>query len=202
MVQLANTQAFQNRCTKFDKKGHSPWIATYVKNWVQECEIWIQDKRIRNPRITPEVIHIIKCDLGSENLMQIGLLIEIPPSGCYVNIITAIDVLSRYAFAYRVSIPTAINAAKIILDIMTRHAYWFITIITDTGSVFVFEVLHEMAEILSKKLKHATTKHAKTIGVLERAHAIIRTSLKTASAGYTKQWHPYLPIAILNYNTT
>ena len=50
-------------------------------------------------------------------------------------------------------------------------------------------------------MKHATTKHAQTIGVLERAHATIMTSLKTASGEYRKQWHKYLPIAILNYNT-
>ena len=51
-------------------------------------------------------------------------------------------------------------------------------------------------------LKHATTKHARTIGVLEWAHATINTSLKMASGDYRKQWHKYLPIAILIYNTT
>ena len=51
-------------------------------------------------------------------------------------------------------------------------------------------------------MKHATTKHAQTIGVLERAHATIKTSLKMASGEYRKQWHKYLPIAIVNYNTT
>ena len=35
-------------------------------------------------------------------------------------------------------------------------------------------------------LKHATTKHAQTIGVLERAHATIKTSLKMASGEYRK----------------
>ena len=85
---------------------------------------------------------------------------------------------------------------------MTRHAYLPTLIITDKGSVFVSEVIHEVAEILGIKLKHATTKHAQTIGVLERAHATIKTSLKMASGEYKKQWHKYLPIAILNYNTT
>ena len=51
-------------------------------------------------------------------------------------------------------------------------------------------------------LKHATTKHAITIGVLQRAHATIKTSLKMASGENRKQWHKYLPFAILNYNTT
>ena len=88
------------------------------------------------------------------------------------------------------------------IDIMTRHAYLPSLIITDKGSVFVSQVIHEVAEIWGINLKHATTKHAQTIGVLERAHATIKTSLKMASGKYKKQWHKYLPIAILNYNTT
>ena len=112
---------------------------------------------------------------------------------------TAIDVFSRYAFAYPVSNPTAVNTAKVIIDIMTRHAYLPTLIITDKGSS---EVIHVVAEILGIHLKHATTKHAQTIGVLERAHAAIKTSLKMALGEYRKQWHIYLPIAITNYNTT
>ena len=122
--------------------------------------------------------------------------------GGYENIITAIDAFSRYAFAYPVSKPTAVNTAKVIIDIMTRHAYLPTLIITDKGSVFVSQVIHEVNEILGTNLKHATSKHAQTIGILERAHATIKTSLKRASGEYRKQWHKYLPIAILNYNTT
>ena len=51
-------------------------------------------------------------------------------------------------------------------------------------------------------MKHATTKHPQTFGVLERAHATIKTSLKMTSCEYKKQWHKFLPIAILTYNTT
>ena len=83
---------------------------------------------------------------------------------------------------------------------MTKHAYLPTLIITDKGSVFVSQVLHEVAETL--RIKHATTKHAQTIGVLQWAHATIKTSLRMASGENRKQWHKYLPIAILNYNTT
>ena len=99
--------------------------------------------------------------------MQIDLLPELPTSGGYENIITAIDVFSRYAFAYPVSNPTAVNTAKIMINIMTRHAYLPTLIITDKGSVFVSQVIHEVAEKLCINLKHAPTKHAQTIGVLE-----------------------------------
>ena len=180
------------------QKHYFPSIATYVRN----CEICIQDKRINNTRITPELFHIPEWDLGPEDLMQIDLLPEKPPSGGYENIITAIDVFSRYAFAYPVSNPTAVNTAKVIIDIMTRHAYLPTLIITGKGSVFVSQVIHEVAETLGINLKHATTKHAQTIGFLERALATIKTSLKMGTGDYRKQWHKYLPIAILNYTTT
>ena len=52
---------------------------------------------------------------------------------------------------------------------MTRHAYLPRLIITDNGSISVLEVIHGVAEILGIILKHATTKRAQTIGVLERA---------------------------------
>ena len=42
------------------QKYYFPSIATYVRNWARDCEICIQDKRIKNTRITPELIHIPK----------------------------------------------------------------------------------------------------------------------------------------------
>ena len=127
---------------------------------------------------------------------------ELPPIRCNENIITAIDVFSRYVFTYLVSNPTAVNTAKVIRDIMTRHAYLPTLNILDKGSVFVSQVIHEVAELPGINLKHATTKHAQTNGVLEPAHAKIMTSLKMATGKNRKQWHQYLPIEILNYNTT
>ena len=149
---------------KIRQKYYFPSIATYVRNWVRDCEICIQDKRINNTRITPELFHIPEWDLGPEDLMQMDVLPELPPSGGYENIITAIDAFSRYAFAYPVSNPTAVNTAKVIIEKMTRHAYLPILIIKDKGSVFVSQVIHEVADFLGINLKHATTKHSKPSG--------------------------------------
>ena len=41
---------------------------------------------------------------------------------------------------------------------MTRHAYLPTPIIIDKGSVFVSQVIHEVAEILGISLKRATIK--------------------------------------------
>ena len=118
--------------------------------------------------------------------MQIDLLPELPPSGCNENIFTAKDVFSRYAFAYPFSKPTAVKTTKVLKDIMTGHAYLPALIITDKRSVFVSQFIHEVAEILGLNLKHATTEHEQTIGVLERAHATMKTFLKMATVEYRK----------------
>ena len=134
--------------------------------------------------------------------MQINLLPEIQASGCFENIVTASSGCSRDAFDYPVSNPTATNTGKVNIDIMTRHACLPTLIKTDKRKVFVSQVIHEIAKILGIKLKRASTKHAQTIGVLERAHATIKTVSRMVSVEYRKQRHRYLPIANMNYNTT
>ena len=84
-------------------------------------------------KLKPEVINFPEWDMGPENIMQTDLLPERQPSGGYEYILTAIDVLSSYTFAYSVSTPTAVNTAKVIIDIMTRHAYLPTPMITDKG---------------------------------------------------------------------
>ena len=96
--------------------------------------------------------------------MQIDVLPDLTPSGGYKNIITTIDLFSRFAFAYPESNPTIVNTAKVRIDIMTKHAYLPTLIIVDKGSVFVSQVIHEVAEILGKKLKHATKNMHKPLG--------------------------------------
>ena len=72
------------------QKYYFPSIATYVRNWARKRDICIRDKRIKNTRPTPELIHNAEWDLGPKDLMPIDLLTELPPSGGYKKI-TAID---------------------------------------------------------------------------------------------------------------
>ena len=141
-------------------------------------------------------------DLGPEDVMQIDLLPNLPPSGGYENIITAMDLFSRYLFAYQVTDASATNTAKVIIDIMTKHTYLPTTLITDKGTAFSSRLVAEVTHILGIQIKCATTKHPQTIGKLERTHASLKTNLKMASGDYRRQWHKYLPLAVLNYNTT
>ena len=85
---------------------------------------------------------------------------------------------------------------------MTKHAYLPTTLISDKGTAFMSHVIKEVAGVLGITLKHATTKHAQTIGLLERSHASIEQTLKIETGERRSLWHKYVNIAVLNYNTS
>ena len=85
---------------------------------------------------------------------------------------------------------------------MTKHAYLPTTLISDKGTAFTSHVIKEVAGVLGITLKHATTKHAQTIGLLERSHASIKQALKIETGERRSLWHKYINFAVLNYNTS
>ena len=85
---------------------------------------------------------------------------------------------------------------------MTKHAYLQTTIISDKGTGFTPHVIKEVAGALDITLKHASTKHAQTIRLLERSHASIKQPLKIDTGTHRSLCHKYFSIAVLNYNTS
>ena len=184
------------------KRYYYPNMAKHVKKWVEGCEECARDKRILNATITTELLNLPEWDLGPEDAMQIDLLPNLPPSGGFEDVLTAIDVFSRYLFAYPLTDASAIIVAKALIDIMTKHAYLPTTLFIDKGTAFTSTIIAQITQILGITLKCATTKHPQTIGKLERTHASLKTNLKMACGGYRRQWHKYLPLAVLNHNTS
>ena len=71
---------------------------------------------------------------------------------------------------------------------MTKHAYLPTTLISDKGSAFTSHVVKEVVSVLGITLKHATTKHAQTIGLLERSHASIIQAVKIKTGEQRSLW--------------
>ena len=85
---------------------------------------------------------------------------------------------------------------------MTKHAYLPTTLISDKGTDFTSHVIKVVDGVLGITLKHAKTKHAQTIGLLEQSHASIKQRLKIETGEQRSLWHKYVSIAALNYNTS
>ena len=116
--------------------------------------------------------------------------------------VTAMDVFSRYLFAYSTSNQDGRTFAKAIIDILTKHAYSQTTLITDKGSAFVSHVLKNVAGVLGITSKHATTKQAQTLGLDERSHASINQILKIDTGEQRSLWQKYVTFAVFNFNTS
>ena len=142
------------------------------------CEQCIRESRIDRSLTCPPLQKPREHITAPEDAMQIDLMPELPPSDGYENIVTAKDVFSRYLFAYPTSNQDSKTIAKVLINIMAKHAYLPTTLISDKGTVFMSHVIKEVAGVLGITLKRATTKHAQTFGLLERSHASIKQALK------------------------
>ena len=127
----------------YREKYYFPKMAQLIRKWVMSCEKCIRESRIdrsftRVPLQNPNE-HIT----APEDAMQIDLVPELPPSGGYENNVTAMDVFSRYLFAYPASNQDAKTIAKVLINIMTKHAYLPTTLISDKGTAFMSHVIKE-----------------------------------------------------------
>ena len=112
------------------------------------------------------------------------------------------DVFSRYLFAYPLQDMTAKTVARCIIDVMTRHCFLPTVLLTDKGSQFRSEVVNQIDQTLEIRISHVSTKHAQTIGILERTHAYLKTSLKISTGERRSMWQLYVQIAVKNDNTS
>ena len=184
------------------EKYYFPKMAQLIREWVMSCEQCIRESRIHPSLTRPPLQNPNEHITAPEDAIQIDLVPELPPSGGYENIVTAMVVFSRYLFAYPTANQDAKTIAKVLINIMTKHAYLPTTLISDEGTAFTSHVIKEVAGVLGVTLKHATTKHAQTIGLLERSHASIKKALKIETGERRSLWHKYVNIAVLNYNTS
>ena len=142
-------------------------MAQLTRDWVLSYEQCLRESRI-NPRLNRLPLQNPNDYITApEDTIQFVLVPGIPPTGGYGNIVTAMDVFSRYLFAYPTSNQDAKTVAKVITNIVTKHAYLPTTPISDKGTAFMSHVIKEVANVLGITLKHAITKHAQTIGLFE-----------------------------------
>ena len=178
-------------------------MAKYVKKWVEGCEECARDKRVPNATITPELLNLPELDLGPEDAMQIDLLPNLPPSGGYERKRPNSNWCILQIFV-------RLSPYSCISDQCSKSAHWHYDqacIFTDNTQywqrycIYVYNQCRDYANF-GHNTQMCRTKHPQTIGKLERTHASLETNLKMACGEYRRQWHKYLPLAVLNHNTS
>ena len=120
-------------------------MAQLIREWVMSCEQCIRESRIDRSLTRPPQQNTNEQIIPPEDAMQIDLVLELPPSCGYENIVTAMDVFSRYLFAYPMSDQDAKTIAKVIINIMTKHGHLPTTLISGKRTAFMSHVIKEVA---------------------------------------------------------
>ena len=120
----------------YREKYYFPKMAQLIREWVMSSEQCIRESRIHRNLTRPPLQNSNEHITAPEDAIQIDLVPELPPSGGYENIVTAMDVFSRYLFAYPTANQDAKTIAKVLINIMTKHAYLPTTLISDKGTAF------------------------------------------------------------------
>ena len=97
-------------------------MAHLIKKWVLSCEQCIRQSQFENILTRPRPQIPIQHITGREDAMQIYLVRELPQSGGYQNIVTAIKVFSRKFFVDSNTNQGAKTVARVILIITIKHA--------------------------------------------------------------------------------
>ena len=87
-------------------------MAQLIREWVMLCEQCLRESRINPQFIRPPLQNLNGYITAPEDGMQIFLVPGLPPSGGYENIVTAMDVFSRYFLHTRHQIRTPKQSLK------------------------------------------------------------------------------------------
>ena len=134
------------------------------------CEQGIKKSQISHITNRPSLQTPGKYITRPEDASRLQMLPQLPPTVGDENIVTAMDIFSRYSFAYPKTSEVAKTVNRVIIKIKNKHTYLLTTIISDDRSAFVSQVIREFADVLGNTLEHVTTKIAEMIGILGKTH--------------------------------
>ena len=93
--EIGKHPGFFKTITAYREKYYFPKMAQLIREGVMSCEQCIRESRIDRSLNRPPLQNPNEHITAPEDAMQIDLVPELPPSGGYENIVTAMDVRSN-----------------------------------------------------------------------------------------------------------
>ena len=133
------TKEFRKR---FYFLGFSDYLIDYIKNCLSCSTL----KRVTKKQLHPPLQIISSEQLFPGDMMQIDLVGPFQ-SPVYKYVSSGIDVFSKYLFAVPSISAHAGTVAKALVSIFFQHSYIPTNILSDLGTSFVAELIHELSKL-------------------------------------------------------
>ena len=186
---------------EFRKRFYFPEFSEYLTDYIKNCLSCSTLKTVTKKQLNPPLQPISSEQLFPRDMMQIDLVGPFQsPVSKYV--LSGADVFSKYLFAVPLTSAHAGTVAKALVSTFFQHSYIPTKILSDLGTSFVAQLIHELSKLLEIQLEHASLKHPQTIGVVERSHAALKRILKLNTDEKWTTWYRYVDLATFIRNTS
>ena len=143
---------------EFRKRSYFPGFSECLTEYIENCRSSSTLKRV-----TKKQLHLLLLPISSEqrflgDMMQLDLVGPFQ-SPVYKRLLSGIDVFSKHLFAVPLTSAHAGTVAKALVSILFQHSYFPTKILSDLGTSFVAELIHELSKLLEIQLTHASLKH-------------------------------------------
>lgn len=110
--------------------------------------------------------------------------------------------LTKYLIAVPVENKSAKSIAKAIFEEFVLIYGPMKKILTDMGTEYMNQLLHELCTIMKVEKLHSTPYHHETLGTIERSHRTLNEYLRTYISTDKSDWNTWLKFFVYCYNTT
>ena len=167
-----------------------------------KCQTCIRSKPLAKQHLRPPLQKNYYPNNGPEHLLEIDSGGPLPPSDGFRSILIAVAVFSRYRIAILMRRPDAQSAVKGLKSIFTTHAYVPNNILLDKGTTFTAEAVKRTVKQAGISNRHAFTKQAQKIGIIDPFHQKLDTFLMKNISTDQTQWNQYVNIAKTVHKTS
>ena len=138
---------------EFRKRFYLPGFSEYLVDYIKNCLSCLTLKRVTKTQLHPPLQPLSSEQLFLGDMMQIDLVGPFQ-SPVYKYVLSGIDVFSQYLFAVPLTSAHAGTVAKALVSIFFQHSYIPTKNLSDLGTSFVAELIHELSKLLEIQLDH------------------------------------------------
>ena len=186
---------------EFRKTFNFPNFTEFFISSIKNCLTCLQLKHVPSNFLKTPLQPVSSPNSYPGETLQIDLVGPLK-SPVHRYVLTAIDVFTEYLFAVPLTNVRAETLARELASIFFRHSYLPKTILSDLGTSFVSELLHELTKLLEIQLEHASLIHPQTVGVVERSHSALKRILKLNTKEQWNDCFKYVQLATFIHNTS
>ena len=198
---IAGHFGFAKTVEEFRKRFYFSNFTEFFICSIENCLTCLKLKRVQSRFLKTPLQPVSSLNSYPGETLRIDLVGPLK-SPVHRYVLTAIDVFTKYLFAVLLTNVGGDTIASELTCIFFRHSFLPKTILSELGTSFVSEHLHELTKLLEIHFEHANLKHPQTVGVVERSHSALKRILKLNTNEQWKDWFKFVQLATFIHNTS